>query len=130
MEAEVELHHALLTPHNNQEEDSMHTRSNTLSSLASHREAIIPIRESPLEPSPGDQQIAQLAEALHIEDYNLISQTMLVMPQVGRINPETGHMMTEDDVALYRATLPDWPDPSSTGPQVCWFLSDQTPYLE
>jgi hypothetical protein len=106
-EAEVELHHALLTLHNNEEEDSTHTRSNTPSSLASQPEAIIPIWESPKEPSPGDQQITHLAEALCIEDYNLMSQTMPVMSQVGRINPETGHMTTKDDIALYRATLPD-----------------------
>jgi hypothetical protein len=78
-ETEIELHHALLTPHNNEEEDSTHTRSNTPSSLASHPEAIIPIRVSPIDPSPGDQQIAQLAEALCIEDNNPMSQTMPVM---------------------------------------------------
>jgi hypothetical protein len=47
------------------------------------------------------------------------------MSQVGRINLVTGHMTTEDDVALYRATLPDQLDPPSTGPQVHQFLSDQ-----
>jgi hypothetical protein len=47
------------------------------------------------------------------------------MSQVGWINPETGHVTTEDDVALYRATLPDRPDPPSMGPQVRRFLSDQ-----
>jgi hypothetical protein len=44
-EAEVELHQALLTPHNNNEDDSTRMRSNTLSSLALHPEDIIPIQE-------------------------------------------------------------------------------------
>jgi hypothetical protein len=124
-EAEVELHQALLTPHNNEEEDSTCTRSNTPSSLASHPEDIIPIRVSPIEPSPGDQQIAQLAESLHISDHYQMSQTMPVLSQVGVINPETGHMTTEDNVALYRANLLDRPNPPSTEPRVWRFLSEQ-----
>jgi hypothetical protein len=123
-EAEVELHQALLTLHNN-EEDSTCTRSNTPSSLASHPEDIIPIQESPIEPSPGDQQIAQLAESLRIADHHQMSQTMPVLSQVGVINPETRHMTTEDDIALYRANLPDRPDPPSTELCVRQFLSEQ-----
>jgi hypothetical protein len=117
-EAEVELHQALLTPHNNEEEDSTRTRSNTPSSLASHPEDIIPIRVSLIELAPGDQQIAQLAESLHIADHHQMSQTMPVLSQVGVINPKTGHMTTKDDVALYRANLPDRPDPPSMEPHV------------
>jgi hypothetical protein len=50
---------------------------------------------------------------------------MPVLSQVGVINPETGHMTTEDNIALYRANLSDQPDPPSAGPRVRRFLSDQ-----
>jgi hypothetical protein len=54
-----------------------------------------------------------------------MSQTMPVLSQVGVINPETGHMTTEDDVTLYQANLLDQPDPPSAGQRVKRFLSDQ-----
>jgi hypothetical protein len=50
---------------------------------------------------------------------------MPVLSQVGVINPEMGHMTTEDDIALYRANLLDRPDPPSRGLWVRRFLSDQ-----
>jgi hypothetical protein len=50
---------------------------------------------------------------------------MPVLSQVGVINPETGHMTTDDDVALYQANLSDRPDPPSAGQRVRRFLSDQ-----
>jgi hypothetical protein len=54
-----------------------------------------------------------------------MSQTMPVLSQVRVINPETGHMTTEDDIALYQANLSDQPDPPSGGLRVRRFLSDQ-----
>jgi hypothetical protein len=50
---------------------------------------------------------------------------MPVLSQVGVINPETGHMTTEDDVALYQANLSNRPDPPSREHRVRRFLSDQ-----
>jgi hypothetical protein len=123
-EAEVELHHALLTPHDNPPPSTPSTRTASPASLATNPE-VIAVRESPRTPTTGDQQIANLAESLHIGDHTQMSQTMPVLSQVGVINPETGHMTTEDDVALYRANLSDQPDPPSGGQQVRRFLSDQ-----
>jgi hypothetical protein len=105
-QAEVELHHALLTPHENQTTSTPSTRSNSPASLATNPK-VITVRESPCTPTMGDQQIVNLAESLHIADHTQMSQTMPVLSQVGVINPETGHMATEDDVALYRANLSD-----------------------
>jgi hypothetical protein len=105
-QAEVELHHALLTPHNNPAPSTPSTRSNSPASLATNPE-VIAVRESPRMPTTGDQQIANLAESLHIADHTQMSQTMPVLSQVGVINPETGHMTTDDNVALYRANLSD-----------------------
>jgi hypothetical protein len=123
-EAEVEVHHALLVPHNNQPPSTPSTRTASPASLAMNPE-VIAVRESPCTPTTGDQQIADLAESLHIADHTQMSQTMLVLSQVRVINPETGHMTTEDDIALYRANLSDQPDPPSRGQQVRRFLSDQ-----
>jgi hypothetical protein len=123
-EAEVELHHALLTPHKNQTTSTPSTRTASPASLATNPE-VIAVRESPRTPTTGDQQIAELAESLRIADHTQMSQTMPVLSQVGVINPETGHMTTEDDIALYRANLSDRPDPPSGGQQVRRFLSDQ-----
>jgi hypothetical protein len=100
MEAEVELHHALLTPHNNPPPSTPSTRTASPASLATNPE-VITVRESPCTPTTGDQQIANLAESLHIADHTQMSQTMPVLSQVGVINPKTGHMTTEDEVALY-----------------------------
>jgi hypothetical protein len=99
-QTEVELHQALLTPHNNPTPSSPSTRSNSPASLATNPK-VIAVRESPRTPTTGDQQIADLAESLRIADHTQMSQTMPVLSQVGVINPETGHMTTEDDVALY-----------------------------
>jgi hypothetical protein len=128
-EEEVELHQALLTPHDNTPASTPTTRSNTPSSLASHPENIIPVRESPQVTPQGDREIIALAESLHIGDHHQMSQTMPMLAQVGVINPETGHMTTEDDVALYQANLPDQPDPPSTGPRIRQFLENlQVPF--
>jgi hypothetical protein len=105
-EAEVELHHTLLVPHEAASEGTTSTRSNTPSSLASHPE-VIEVWESPVPPPSRDREIAQLAEFLHITDHHQMSQMMPVLSQVGVINPVTGHMTTEDDVAMYRANLSD-----------------------
>jgi hypothetical protein len=105
-QAEVELHHTLLTPHENPPPSTPSTRSNSPNSLAANPE-VIAVRESPRTPTTGDQQIADLAESLCITDHTQMSQTMPVLSQVGVINPETGHMTMEDDVALYRANLSD-----------------------
>jgi hypothetical protein len=77
------------------------TRSNTPSSLESHPENIIPVRESPQITPQGDREIIALAESLRIGDHHQMSQTMPILAQVRVINPETRHMTTEDDVALY-----------------------------
>jgi hypothetical protein len=99
-QAEVELHHELLTPNNNPAPSTPSTRSNSPSSLATNPE-VIAVRESPRTPTTGDQQIANLAESLRITDHTQMSQTLPVLSQIGVINPETGHMTTEDDVVLY-----------------------------
>jgi hypothetical protein len=105
------------------EEESSPTRSATPSSLTSQPEEIIPIRESPERITTADREIIVLAESLHIDDHHQMSQTMPVQAQVGVIDPETGHMTTEDDVACYRANLPDQPDPPSGRYQVRRFLA-------
>src|ERR1700677_4284802 len=42
-----------------------------------------------------------------------MSQTLIMQAQVGTIDPITGHMLTEDDVAVNRAVGPDRADPPS-----------------
>ena len=42
-----------------------------------------------------------------------MSQTLTMQAQVGTIDPNTGHMLTEDDVAVNRAIGPDQADPPS-----------------
>ena len=42
-----------------------------------------------------------------------MSQTLTMQAQVGTIDPNTGHMLTEDDVAVNRAIGPDRADPPS-----------------
>ena len=42
-----------------------------------------------------------------------MSQTVTMQAQVGTIDPNTGHMLTEDDVAVNQAIGPDWADPLS-----------------
>ena len=45
-----------------------------------------------------------------------MSQTIAATAQVGAINPFTGHMTTEEDVALFRAVGPDRADPPEPFP--------------
>src|ERR1700677_1055849 len=42
-----------------------------------------------------------------------MSQTVTMQAQVGTIDPNTGHMFTEDDIAVNRAIGPDRVDPPS-----------------
>src|SRR6202453_4618719 len=65
--------------------------------------------------SPQTQEIIRLAEILHISN-DPMSQTITMQAQVGTINPNTGHMGTEDDVAVNRVIVPDRADPPSGGP--------------
>src|ERR1700677_4621331 len=62
--------------------------------------------------SPQTQEIIRLAEILHITN-DPMSQTLTMQAQIGTINPITGHMLTEDDVAVHRAVGPDRADPPS-----------------
>src|SRR6202453_1725662 len=62
--------------------------------------------------SPQTQEIIRLAEILHITN-DPMSQTVTMQAQVGTINPLTGHMITEDNVAVNRAVGPDRADPPS-----------------
>src|SRR6202453_258763 len=63
--------------------------------------------------SPQTQEIIRLAEILHITN-DPMSQTITAQAQVGTINPITGHMVTDDDVAVNRAIGPDRADPPSS----------------
>src|SRR6202453_4194039 len=56
--------------------------------------------------SPQTQELIRLAEILHINS-DPMSQTITMQAQVGTIDPNTGHMLTEDDVAVNRAIGPD-----------------------
>ena len=62
--------------------------------------------------SPRTQDLIRLAEILHI-DSDPMSQTLTTAARVGTIDPNTGHMLTEDDVAVNRAIGPDRADPPS-----------------
>jgi hypothetical protein len=64
-------------------------------------------------PSPRDREIATLAESLHIHEPT--SQT-IATTQVGIINLLTGHMTTEEDIALYQVIGPDRADPPEPFP--------------
>src|ERR1700677_4094726 len=64
--------------------------------------------------NPQTQEIIHLAEVLHISN-DPMSQTITMQAQVGTINPNTGHMVTEDDIAVNRAIGPDRADPPSGG---------------
>src|SRR6202453_5030941 len=64
--------------------------------------------------SPQTQELIRLAEILHIDNAPM-SQTITAQTQVGTIDPITGHMITEDDVAVNRAIGPDRADPPSRG---------------
>src|ERR1700677_34617 len=64
--------------------------------------------------SPQTQELIRLAEILRIDSAPM-SQTITTQAQVGTIDPITGHMITEDDVAVNRAIGPDRADPPSRG---------------
>src|SRR6202453_4252512 len=76
------------------------------------------------ETSPAAQELTRLAESLHIDD-RMATQTMTVAAQVGAIDPITGHMTTEDDVALHRAIGPDRADPPPGLPRPQLFFQGQ-----
>src|SRR6202453_5244929 len=62
--------------------------------------------------SPQTEELIRLAQILHI-DNDPMSQTITAQAQIGTIDPITGHMLTEDDVAVNRAIGPDRADPPS-----------------
>src|ERR1700677_5374872 len=62
--------------------------------------------------SPQTEELIALAAALRISNEPM-SQTVTVQAQVGTIDPITGHMFTEDDIAVNRAIGPDRADPPS-----------------
>ena len=63
-------------------------------------------------PRSGEQELAKLAESLHISAHPIptIMATQMQTVPVGIIDPTTGRMMTDDEVALYRAVRPDQND--------------------
>src|ERR1700677_3416532 len=62
--------------------------------------------------SPQTQELIRLAEILHI-DSDPMSQTITMQAQVGTIDPNMGHMLTEDDIAVNQVIGPDRADPPS-----------------
>ena len=73
---------------------------------------------SPAPPSTGEQQLAVLAESLHISPQIPMSNTVTVQAATAAeqtikvIILVTGQMMDPDDAAIHRAISPDQPDPS------------------
>ena len=62
--------------------------------------------------TPAAEAITRLAAELHIEDFPMTeAQTMTQTIRAGTINPLTGHMYTNDDIATFCALQPDCPDP-------------------
>ena len=62
--------------------------------------------------APAVDAVARLAAELRIEDFPMTeTQTTTATIREGAINPLTGHMYTNDDVAAFRALQPDHPDP-------------------
>ena len=62
--------------------------------------------------TPAVEAVARLAAELRIEDFPMTeTQTTTATIREGAINPLTGHMYTNDDVAAFRALQPDHPDP-------------------
>ena len=58
------------------------------------------------------EAVTRLAAELHIEDFPMTeTQTTTTTIREGAINPLTGHMYTNDDVAVFHALQPDCPDP-------------------
>ena len=62
--------------------------------------------------APAVEAVARLAAELRIDDFPMTeTQTTTATIREGAINPLTGHMYTNDDVAAFRALQPDHPDP-------------------
>ena len=62
--------------------------------------------------APAIDVVARLAAELRIDDFPMTeTQTTTATIREGAINPLTGHMYTNDDVAAFRALQPDHPDP-------------------
>ena len=60
--------------------------------------------------TPAINVVARLAAELHIEDFPMTeAQTTTTTIREGAINPLTGHMYTNNDVATFRALQPDCP---------------------
>jgi uncharacterized membrane protein YgcG len=85
------------------------SRPETPTSDTSSRPSLIQVLVN--EPDP---ELTQLAESLRITDFPQMSQTATIAIQAGTINPETGHVTTDDDIALYRAIGPDQADPPTS----------------
>ena len=61
---------------------------------------------------PAAKAITRLAAELHINDFPMTeAQTTMQTIRVGSINPLTGHMYTNDNVAAFCTLQPDCPDP-------------------
>ena len=62
--------------------------------------------------APAVKAVARLAAELRIQDFPMTEvQTATTTIREGAINPLTGHMYTNDDMAAFRALQPDQPDP-------------------
>ena len=62
--------------------------------------------------APAVDAVARLAAELHIQDFPMMeAQTTTTTIREGAINPLTGHMYTNDDVAAFHTLQPDCPDP-------------------
>ena len=62
--------------------------------------------------APAINAVARLAAELRINDFPMTeTQTTTATIREGAINPLTGHMYTNDDVAAFCALQPDHPDP-------------------
>ena len=65
--------------------------------------------------APAVDTVARLAAELRIEDFPMTeAQTTTTTIREGAINPLTGHMYTNDDVAAFHALQPNRPDPPSS----------------
>ena len=62
--------------------------------------------------APAIDTVARLAAELCIEDFPMMeAQTTTTTIREGAINPLTGHMYTNDDMAVFCTLQPDCPDP-------------------
>src|SRR6202453_501620 len=62
--------------------------------------------------NPQEEELVRLAEILRIDNQPM-SQTITMQAQIGTIDPITGHMLTEDDIAINRAIGQTRADPPS-----------------